>query len=136
MKKLILTLALAAFLPAHSEARSPVPGKTLPGSAGAAQVAAKTPAAPSAPLTGVLSGISVPNKTVGINGKSFRMNEPLVLLIDKRANGNGLLEIADLRAGMKVRYRSSADSDGVERVVELWVQADAASAGARPRMGT
>lgn len=135
MKKSILLLAIVAALPLAAVARTLAPGKPAPGATNAVQVAAKAPTAPSAPLVGVLSGISIANKAVTINGKPFRMNEPLVLVIDKRPGANGLIELADLRPGMKVSYRSRAESDGAERVVELWVLSNPPSAGGRMRTG-
>lgn len=133
MKKTILLIAIVAALPVVSAARTLVPGKPAPGATSVAAATARTPTVPSAPLTGVLSGISIANKAVNINGKPYRMNEPLVLVIDKRASANGLIELADLRPGMKVSFRSSADADGVERVVELWVLSNPPASGERMR---
>lgn len=96
-----------------------------PTSSGKATVAV-APTGLNAPDIGVLGGISVPKKAINIGGRVFRIAEPMIALVDRRPHRDGLLELSDLKPGMRVRYRSVRDADGVDRVVELWVESDGA----------
>ena len=135
MRHTILVLAALTLLATQAPARTVVAGRPAAGNLRGVQPAVQTPNKPSAPLAGVLGGISIANKAVSINGQTFRMNEPLVAVIDKRPDANGLFELTDLRPGMKVRYRAQREADGVERVVELWIIANPPAPGDRMSSG-
>jgi hypothetical protein len=135
MRHTILVLAALTLIATEVPARTVAAGRFAAGNARGAQAAVQTPNKPSAPLAGVLGGVSIANKAVSINGQSFRMNEPLVAVLDKRPDSNGLVELSDLRPGMKVRYRAQREADGVERVVELWIIANAPAPGERASSG-
>jgi hypothetical protein len=126
------TLVIAALTLLATQAIGHTVVNVKPGAGNTRRPAAvmpSVPKTPSAPLTGVVTSIAVANKSIGINRQSFRMNEPLVAVIDKRPGANGLFELTDLRPGMKVRYRAQREADGVERVVELWIMGNAPVAG-------
>jgi hypothetical protein len=74
----------------------------------------------SAPLSGVVSSLQIPQRLIRINDVPFRIGEPYLLLIDKRPRATGLVELTDVRKGMHVRYRTVVDGSET-RVVELWL---------------
>jgi hypothetical protein len=120
MKAKVMYLSVLLGVSSLATARS-----LEPTSSGKPTVAV-APTGLNAPDSGVLSGISVPKKAINIGGRVFRIAEPMIALVDRRAHRNGLLELTDLKPGMRVRYRSVRDVDGVDRVVELWVESDGA----------
>lgn len=102
------------------------PAPIRPGTPGVV-VQKPLPAAPTqlnAPTAGAITGVNIANKAIAINGVSYRIGEPRVAVIDRRPNTVGLLELTDLRPGMRVRYRLQPDADKVQRVVELWIESD------------
>lgn len=77
---------------------------------------------PQAPLMGTIGAIDVEGKTISIAGARHTIGEPYLVLMDKRPGANGLIELTDVTAGMRVRYRTVAEAGGT-RVVELWILA-------------
>jgi len=92
---------------------------------GIAPTAAQSvPSKPNAPLQGEITSVDAANNVIGINRQNFTIGASLVALLDRRPNATGLLDIAALRPGMAVRYRTVPEGRTV-RVVELWVVRDA-----------
>lgn len=83
------------------------------------------PNTPDAPAAGVITRVDPAAGTLSITGRDLLIAQPYVALVDKRPNANGLLKVADLRVGMRVRYRAQDGAGALPRVVELWVLRDA-----------
>jgi hypothetical protein len=92
---------------------------------GTAPTAAQpAPSQPNAPLQGEITSVDAGKNLIGINRQNFAIGSPLLALLDRRPNATGLLDLAALRPGMVVRYRTVPDG-AMTRVVELWVMRDA-----------
>ncbi len=85
------------------------------------------PSKPNAPSQGEITSVDAANHVIAINRQQFTIGAPLLALIDQRPEATGLLDVATLRPGMRVRYRTVAEG-GATRVVELWVLRDAPKA--------
>lgn len=131
----VLTALLLAMPAAQASSISGAVVRPTPGATARAPAAAASMPAPvsqsSAPATGTVSAINVPQKRIVIDGAPYLIGEPYLVLLDKRPGANGLIELVDVRPGLKVRYRAVADGSA-QRVVELWVTGAPASPSREP----
>ncbi len=100
---------------------------TLVGSRAAAPTSQSVASKPNAPLQGEITSVDAENHAIVINRQQFTIGAPLLALLDQRPAATGLLDVAALRPGMRVRYRTVPEGRAT-RVVELWVLRDAAKA--------
>jgi hypothetical protein len=118
-------LALAALM-----AALPAFAVTSAGNrSGGAAPSARTPAAASTAVSreGLVQSFDPAAQSIVINGSKFTIGPPQLALLDKRPSPTGLLQFADLKAGMFVRYRVEG-----QRVMELWIMRDPQRMGTRP----
>lgn len=120
MNRLIsIALALSALnATATALAATPVGSRT------AVSTSQSVPSKPNAPSQGEITSVDAANHVIAINRQQFTIGAPLLALLDQRPEATGLLDVAALRPGMHVRYRTVAEGKAT-RVVELWVLRDA-----------
>ena len=90
----------------------------------AAPKGAAAPARPDAPNQGSITRLDLKGGLISIAGHDMAISQPLVAILDRRANATGTNKLADLRVGMQVRYREQGSLGGLPRLVELWLLSD------------
>jgi hypothetical protein len=83
-----------------------------------------------APNEGVITRVDAAAAKIGVAGRDMLIKQGYVALLDKRTNADGLLDVADLSVGMRVRYQLRDEPGSTTpRVVVLWVMRDPTATG-------
>ena len=136
---IVTTVVEAAPTPGPQLARPALMGPLLRPATAPLAAAAKSrpPTKLNAPSAGLIGQVDAKAGKIRLADKEMLIGPPYLALIDKRPNATGLLSVATLRPGMRVRYRvQNHAASAAPRVVELWVLHDAVPLHAQLKTGS